>query len=143
MAVTAYTGVYFVLQGWTGAGYTTIAGQRDGTLNLNTAEIDVTCKDNPTWKQFIAGVRDWSIDFDGMLMIDSATGHIDSTVKAIQDAYMAQAAIAIQMTLPGPGAYYYQGSVIIGSLKIQGPVADVLKLTGTLKGTGTLTYTGS
>lgn len=143
MTSTAYTGVTFLLQAWQGSQYGAIAGQKGATLNMNTNSIDATSKDNPNWKQSIVGMRDWSVDFTGMLMIDDGTGHIDASVYALQTAYINQNKIDIKLVLPGPSGHqgYYTGTVVVTTMKYDAPQDGVVTCNGTLTGDGTLAYT--
>jgi len=49
-----------------------LAGQLNATLIQSAASIDITNKIDAVWKEYLGGVKSWSISCDGLYVKDSA-----------------------------------------------------------------------
>ncbi len=49
---------------------TVIAGQRGATLNRSGETLDTTTKDSNGWLENEAGMKEWGVDCDGLLIKD-------------------------------------------------------------------------
>lgn len=108
--------------------WTKVAGQRGGTLNMSSDEIDLTSKDNYGFMDRDYGVQDWSIDGDGVF-IEGDTSH-----DAIIDAFLAREVVRVRWTFPSGKSY--EGDTIIGEFPIEAPYDDVATYSISLLGKG-------
>lgn len=105
-----------------------IAGQRGGTFNMSSDELDLTSKDNYGFADRDYGIQDWSIDGDGVY-IEGDTSH-----DAILDAFLAREAVTVRWQFPTGKAY--EGEAIITDFPIEAAYDDVATYSITLAGKG-------
>ena len=105
-----------------------VAGQRGGTFNLSSDEIDLSSKDNYGFADRDYGTQEWSIDGDGVF-IEGDTSH-----DAILDAFLAREALLVRWTFPSGKSY--EGRAIITDFPIEAPYDDVATYSLTLMGKG-------
>jgi TP901-1 family phage major tail protein len=126
-------GVDVLINVWTGAAYETVAGQRGCTINLTADTLDATSKTDELtlagWRSKMSGLRDWSMDFDGLLEL------ADNAVMYLYNAFRTGDEVQVQISgldivLAGP-AY-------ITNFSIAAPHDDLTTVTGTLAGFGPL-----
>lgn len=111
--------------------FVAVAGQRGGTLNRSADSIDVTSKDSGGWKENLQGLKEWSIDTDG-LMVDTDTGY-----AALEDAYMNGTDVMIELALPNGNTY--SGKAIITDFPVEIPYDDAVTYSVSFVGNGALT----
>lgn len=111
--------------------WTTIGGQRNATLNLGGADVDVTSKDGNDWEEVLPGLRNWSLDFDG-LWIEN-----DTALEALETAFFGNQTVQIELTTHS-GAIYAGYALV--RLKYSAPMEEAT-ISGTFRGTGPLTKT--
>ena len=135
--MSAVTGVDFLIQVNTGTEaapvWTTVAGQQNATLNREVDDADITSKDSNGWYEGLPTIRNWSIDFDG-LIVESDTGY-----QALEDAYMNNEILQVQLLTPAGNKY--TGKAYLTDFPIEAPYDDAATYSGTLQGTGPLTKT--
>lgn len=128
------SGVSFLVAINTGSAATpvwsTIGGQRDATLNLNTGEFDSTTKDSSNWHEGLVGIRDWDITF-GNLLSETDTG-----LAELETAFMDNAQVQVRLTTAATNTY--TGTATLTNYAIGMPYNDVVTASGTLKGSGAL-----
>ncbi|WP_434642762.1 phage major tail protein, TP901-1 family [Thermoanaerobacterium thermosaccharolyticum] len=133
----AVTGVSFIIQVNTGAEetpvWTTVAGQQNATLNREVDEADVTSKDSGGWYEGLPTIRNWSIDFDGLIVEN------DGGYQALEDAFMNNEILQVQLVTPAGNKY--TGKAYLTDFPIEAPYDDAATYSGTLQGTGPLTKT--
>jgi len=105
-----------------------IAGQRGGTFNISSDELDLTSKDNYGFADRDYGVQDWSIDGDGVY-IEGDTSH-----DAILDAFLAREVVTVRWQFPS--GKRFEGEAIITDFPIEAPYDDVATYSITLAGKG-------
>jgi TP901-1 family phage major tail protein len=133
----AVSGVAFIIKVNTGTdavpAYTKVAGQINATLNRSADDIDTTTKDSNGWAEGEPILKSWGIEFDGLLVED------DAGYKALEDAYMSDAVLKMEVVMPS--GKKYDGNAYLTDFPIEGPYDDSVTYSGTLKGTGPLTPT--
>ena len=86
MAVKTITGSAIVLSvdlsGSTSP--TAVAGATTGTLNVNKETIDVTNKDSSGRKEFINGVKSWTLDCEAFTTSSGETVSGDTSIAALE-----------------------------------------------------------
>lgn len=130
----AVKGIDIVVQVNTGTdsspSWTTIGGQQGGSLNLETDDIDVTDKDGSGWTERLAGIRDWSIDFDGL------HSDTDSGLQELFDEYMNHNQVNVRFQMANGDVY--EGDANISDLTVDAPHDDAATASGTLNAAGKL-----
>lgn len=111
--------------------FTKVAGQRGLTLNKSMEEVDVTDKDSDNWKEFVASLREWSIDADGVIET------LDGGFAYLQDTYLNRRTVLVQV-LAADGSSR-AGLSFITDFPEEFPYDDAATFTLTLRGTGPLT----
>lgn len=107
-----------------------IAAQRGATLNRSAETLDITSKATEGWKESLAGLKEWSIDADGLLV------ESDEGFKALEDAFMDSEKIKIQLQTASGNKY--EGDAIITDFPIEAPYDDVATYSLSFTGAGKL-----
>jgi len=131
------SGVTFLIQVNTGTETTTwtaVGGQRGATLNRSVDEADVTSKESLGWHEGLPTIKNWSIDFDGLVIEDN------TAYKRLETAYMNNEVLQVQVITPAGNKY--SGKAFLTDFSIDAPYDDAMTYSGTLQGTGSLTLTG-
>ena len=139
MAVKTITGSAIVLSvdlsGSTSP--TAVAGATTGSLSVNQETIDVTNKDSSGRKQFINGVKSWTLDCEALSTSSGETVSGDTSIAALE----AGTKIYVQFR-DGSGqasAKKYTGYGYITSIGVNANVGEFSSYSVSVQGTGTLT----
>jgi predicted secreted protein len=127
MAVNGTTVIY-------SQGGTPVALLRNTTLNIGQDLPDATTKNSGGFADHINGVRDYSIDVDGLVSFVATTGNADILSAMI----LNRTNVAFKFAPSTQGQVQYTGTVSLASLTIATPSEDVCTITGTLTGKGAL-----
>ncbi len=107
------------------------------SLDLGADNIDVTSLDSDGWKEFIAGLKEWS---------GSAEGNFDSTdtngQTALYNAWLNGTSVSAEFRL-GAATPKFSGSILVSGIGVETPVEDKVSISFEFQGTSTLTYTPS
>lgn len=115
-----------------------VAEIKNWNLDLSADMLDSTNFDSNGWKQFIAGLKEWSASAEGNYTVNTDT----NGQKAIQDAWLAGTSLSIELRV-GATVPKYTGSVLISSMPVEVPVDGIVGISIELQGTGALGYTAS
>tara|TARA_R100000700_G_C3173213_1_gene147711 strand:+ start:65 stop:496 length:432 start_codon:yes stop_codon:yes gene_type:complete len=139
MAVNTITGSAIVLSidlsGSTSP--TAVAGATTGTLSVNQETIDVTNKDSSGRKEFINGVKSWTLDCEAFTTSSGETVSGDTSIAALE----AGTKIYVQFR-DGSGeasAKKYTGYGYITSIGVNANVGEFSTYSLSIAGTGALT----
>ena len=139
MAVKTITGSAIVLSvdlsGSTSP--TAVAGATTGSLSVNQETIDVTNKDSSGRKQFINGVKSWTLDCEAFSTSSGETVSGDTSIAALE----AGTKIYVQFR-DGSGqasAKKYTGYGYITSIGVGANVGEFSTYSVEVQGTGQLT----
>ena len=111
--------------------YIPVAGQRGGKLNRSAGTVDVTTKDGNGWKEVRTGVKEWSIDGDGVIVFD------DEGYKFLEKAFNNNSIVKVFIgTVSG---LKYKGDAVISDFPIDMPYDNECTYSLKLEGTGALT----
>jgi len=132
---TATMGKDYLLFICMGSSYTTptwtlIGGQRGASMSRSTDEIDVSSKTTDGWKATLAGMKSWSVDLDGLMLLN------DDGVDALEYAFIQGKLVFIKIQYPNKR--YRTGWAAITDLSFETPHDGEASLTGTLSGNGVL-----
>lgn len=114
-----------------GDDYVAVGGQRGATLNRSSETIDVTNKVSGDWKCSIAGLKEWSVDCDGLLLLD------DAAYIALEAAFLAGDEVEIQIA-GTKSALSFSGPAIITDFPIEAPYDDAATYSLSFTGAGAL-----
>jgi TP901-1 family phage major tail protein len=131
----AIAGKDIILSIWdsTGSKLLAIAGQQGLTINRDKDTIEVTAKDSHGgWKQFLGGLKEWSIDNDGVYV------RSDDSHKLLKAAFNGDDPILIKVTNQKTQKDMFGGLAILTSYPIEAPYDDAVTYTASLQGTGEL-----
>lgn len=135
----ATTGTDFLIKVNTGTVgvpiWTTVGGQRSGTLNMGADEADFTSKDSSGWHEGEPVIRNWSVDFDALLIEG------DAGLVALEDAYMDNEKVQVQVAMPS--GKVYSGYATLSDFSYEGPYDSESTASGSLTGSGELAPTGT
>jgi TP901-1 family phage major tail protein len=139
MAVKTITGSAIVLSvdlsGSTSP--TAVAGATTGSLSVNQETIDVTNKDSSGRKEFINGVKSWTLDCEAFTTSSGETVSGDTSIAALE----AGTKIYVQFR-DGSGqasAKKYTGYGYITSIGVNANVGEFSTYSVSIAGTGQLT----
>ena len=113
--------------------YTKVGGQRGATLNRSAETLESTNKDSGDFKEFEYSFKEWSVDADGLLVVD------DAGFTALEKAFMDSKKVKVQVGLPS--GMKYEGLAIITDLPIEMPYDDLVTYSSTFQGSGVLQRT--
>lgn len=112
---------------------TPIAHSTSATLNINQSIIDATTKDSAAWTEGLAGLRDWSIDCEGLTDYSASFG-----ADELADLIISRASATAEFGTGASGDTKYSGEVNLASLTMDAPLEDVASFSGSLTGSGAL-----
>lgn len=110
--------------------WTAVGGQRGATLNRNASSIDITNKVSGGWKESISSFKEWSVNCDGLLVLD------DVAFDALEAAFEAGSEVEVQIAKGE--IISYSGKAVISDFPIEAPYDDAAKYSISLTGTGAL-----
>lgn len=114
-----------------GEEYIAVGGQRGATLSRSSETIDITNKVSGDWKRSIAGLKEWSVDCDGLLLLD------DAAYVALETAFLAGDEVEIQIA-GTESTLSFSGPAIITDFPIEAPYDDVATYSLSFTGAGAL-----
>jgi TP901-1 family phage major tail protein len=101
-------------------------------LGLDTLE---TTAFGDEWKNFIAGLKEWSASSEGAYNV-----HADTNGQAaLQNAFLNGTEVDLKLYVNTTN--YYSGQAIISSLSVEDPVDDIVTISIEFQGNGALSYT--
>lgn len=112
-------------------GENVVGGQRGASLSMTADDIDVTDKTTEGYKAFLAGLKEWSISCDGLVVTDD-TGY-DALVTAFLNGDTVEVALKNET-----GTFSYKGTVAISSMEYDAQYDDALTYSCELKGASAL-----
>jgi predicted secreted protein len=110
---------------------------RDLSIDFDT--IDVTSDTGERWKEYIAGLKGFSGNFEGNFVEDSSAGSDLISFKELYDYATAGTAVTVAFTSQVTDNIKFSGLCLINNLSITSPIGDRLTFTCGLLGTGALT----
>jgi len=130
----AIAGKDILLSIWdqTGSVLLAIAGQQGLTINRDKDTIEVTSKDANGWKEFVVGLKEWSIDNDGVYVRDHASH------KQLKKLFESDDPFLIKVTNQKTETDMFGGLALLTSYPIEAPYEDAVTYTISLQGTGEL-----
>jgi predicted secreted protein len=113
---------------------TLVAARRDFELSESTDTREVTSTAAGTYKEFVPGAQEWEISLSYVLLIDEATGSLEASQKALQDAHRNQNIITTRVTYPG--GVEDQGDGLITNLTTAANYDEIGSVDAAIQGSG-------
>lgn len=104
-------------------------------LHFSQSTIDVTSKDSDDWGDFLAGRKEWTIDFSGLYI------YSDVAQKALVNHFVESTPTALTVIVTMPDGATFTGEAVLESMDFEGPAEEALTISGSLKGQGALAQT--
>ena len=101
------------------------------SLDLGADDIDITSFDSNGWKEYLAGLKEWSGSIEGNLKTDDTNGQ-----KAILNAWLN--GTKLSFTFEVSSGVSFQGEAFVKP-SIEVPVDDKASFSCDITGTGALT----
>lgn len=115
-------------------GGTALAYSTSHTLNVNMATIDVTSKDSAGWTDILPGLRDWSVDVEGFVALDSTTNY-----DYLYGLFSGRTQVMLKLSTNVSSDDYWHGYAYLTSLSMAAPVEDKITFSASFSGDGVLT----
>jgi len=112
----------------------TVASIKNWSLELTLDALETTALGD-SWKNYIAGLKEWSASADG----DYAVGTDTTGQQALQDAYLGGTTVNLKLYVNDKD--YYSGDALIASMSVEDPVDDLVGISLEFTGVGALTFT--
>lgn len=112
-----------------------LGGQRGASLNRSSETIDSTTKDSNGWKENEYGIKEWSVDCDG-LFVES-----DAAYEALETAFIDGTKVSLEIAFPS--GLKYSGSALITDFPLEAPYDDNVTYSVSFQGDGALTKTAA
>lgn len=132
----AVAGKDVILSVWSADGTTLLAikGQKSLKLNRTADSIEITSKDTEgSWKSKIAGMKEWSIDTDGIAYLN------DQSQKVLSTAFNESNPVLVKITNKKTKKDMFGGLAVITDFPLDMPYDDCMTYTLKLEGMGELT----
>jgi TP901-1 family phage major tail protein len=125
---------------------TLVAYATTGSININHSLREITSKDSGGWKEQMEGLRDWSIDLEGMYAWTDSAG---ASVNNADDLFASYIATRTSFTIVwgttdvDAGDTKYSGTAYLGSISMSGATEDSATYSASFSGSGAITQTVS
>lgn len=117
----------------TGENLLAIAGQQGLTINRSADSIEVTSKDTVGgWKSKIAGMKEWSIDNDGLYVANHASH------KALSKAFENGDFVCLKVINQKEEKGLFGGLAILSDYSLEAPYDDAMTYSASFEGNGGL-----
>jgi predicted secreted protein len=117
-------------------GATPIAHSTSATLNIEQDLPDATTKSSGGWADHINGLKNWSIDFDGLVDYSASYG-----AEELFDNLKNGNNVTVKFSTTGVGDSYWTGTASVASLSMTADMEAPVSFSGTFTGKGTLSRT--
>ena len=107
-----------------------LGGQRSATLNRSADTIAVTNKESEGWQENLAGLKNWGIDTDGLVVENS------EAYAYLEECFMESKEVDAYLTTPM--GKKYTGKAIITDFPLEAPYDDAATYSVTFTGSGKL-----
>lgn len=98
---------------YTGGTPAAVTCQTNGSISLNTAMFDTTCKDSGAWAENRPGTKSWTASGEGLLAFDATNGF-----SQLFTAWSAQTEVDVVFQTGVTGDKKYSGKAYITSLEL-------------------------
>jgi len=108
---------------------------KSASLSISADTPDISTKDSSAWTEVMAGIKSFSMDFDALLSLTD-----DASANGFVPLYSYFTdRTTIKVAFGKDGSFWY-GDAIISSLEQSAEAEQPVSYSGSLTGTGALTY---
>jgi predicted secreted protein len=108
---------------------------KSASLSISADTPDISTKDSSAWTEVMAGIKSFSMDFDALLSLTD-----DASANGFVPLYSYFTnRTTIKVAFGKDGSFWY-GDAIISSLEQSADAEQPVSFSGSLTGTGALTY---
>ena len=124
-----------------GAGptYTKFANGTASSVDIAIDMIEITTKDSSGHKEYIAGEKGGTFQFEGRFEYDTSVSTQGESFDDLVTAALAGTAFTARWSSQSTGDEYLESSVLISSVSASAPNNDAASFSCTLQMTGTIT----
>lgn len=131
-AATAGKNVIISIWNATGSKLLAIKGQKSLKLNRKADSIDITTKDDADWKSKMAGMKEWSLDTDGIYVTS------DESHRELSAAFENSNPVLLKITNKKTASDMFGGLASITDYSVEAPYDDAMTYSLSLEGMGKL-----
>lgn len=113
-------------------GANTVAGMAQWSIDCEAENIDVTNFGSNGWKEFLAGLREWSGSFEGNFVPGDTNGQI-----ALSNAWLNGTTVALELRFDATRRF--SGTALISNMSTEVPLDDKASISFDYQGTAALT----
>lgn len=117
-------------------GYTVGVGTSYG-LNVNKSMVETTSLLSAGWKENYPDIKDWSVDFDGL--VSKTVGDASIGYDYLMANIKTDASVSIALKPSASTNKYESGVAYLSKISMKGGKDGVVTFSGSLTGTGPLT----
>ena len=114
-----------------------VGSAKSGTLSISADTPDSSTKDSSGWLEVIAGQKSWTMDFDGLVDFTGTIAAGDPNITPLFTYMNDRTQIKVAF---GKDGYFMYGNGFISSLEETADMEQPVSLSGSIAGTGALTY---
>jgi predicted secreted protein len=108
---------------------------KSASLSISSDTPDISTKDSSAWTEVMAGMKSFSMDFDALLSLTD-----DASANGFVPLYSYFTdRTTVKVAFGKDGSFWY-GDAIISSLEQSAEAEQPVSFSGSLTGTGALTY---
>jgi hypothetical protein len=114
-----------------------VAYSKNCAISINQSLTDVTTKNSDSWSEFMVGLKDWSIEFEGLVSYGEGFSS-----NYFLDKYQKKEPFFIKFgVVQDAFTHAFYGEVYIESINQSGEIGEIATFSGNLKGVGNLSFT--
>jgi len=117
-------------------GGTLIAKATSSSLSRSHGTRDATSKDSAGDSESLEGLREWSIEGEGLFAFDSAYGVVD-----LNAVLQTRTAVVVRFSTETTTDQYWNGSAILTELSVDSSTEETVTYSYSFQGTGPLNFT--
>lgn len=116
-------------------GGTKINKGTSASVSINHSVRDATSKDSSAWSESLEGLRDWTMDAEGLHQYDAAYGIVD-----LEGVMTARTAVTVRFSTESSTDEYFEGTAIMTSLTVDAATEESSTWSASFQGTGALNF---
>ena len=116
-------------------GGTKINKGTSASISISHGLRDATSKDSAGWSESLEGLREWSIDFEGLHQYDATYGIVD-----LEGVLTARTAVTVRFSTEVSTDEYFEGTAFLTDLSIDTATEESVTYSGTFQGSAALNF---
>lgn len=131
-------GVDVLVKVHNGTSYVVVGGQTGATLNRSASTIDTTNKSSGGWTEVITHLKEWSVDFDGFVMLG------DEGQELLETSFENNSAVKVEVRVGADNdanGYTLSGDGYITDFPVELPQDNCVTYSLSVAGASALTRT--